>query len=58
MFEHLKDAYFFSLNESSKHQPVLWKVYFKRGNFLKKFRIEIGDATESDKLVLENVSTC
>ena len=58
MFEHLKDAYFFSLNESSKHQPVFWKFYFKRGNFFKKFRIEIGEAIESDKLVLENGSTC
>ena len=30
-FKLLKDAYFFSPNESSKHQPVLWKVYFKKG---------------------------
>ena len=58
MFEHLKDAYFFSPNESSKHHPVLLKVYLKRSNFLKKFITEIGETILSDKLVLENRSTC
>ena len=58
VFEHLKDAYFFNPNESSKHQPVLWKVYFKRSNFFKKIRTEIGETIESDKLTLENGSTC
>ena len=34
------------------------KFILKKGNFLKKFRIEIGETIESDKLVLENGLTC
>ena len=57
LFENLQDAYFFTPNKQN-HQPVLWKVYFKGGNISKKFRIEIGETVESDKLVLQNGSTC
>lgn len=51
VFENLQDLYFFGPNESC-HQPILWKVYFKSGNAFSKFRIEIGETIESDKLIV------
>ena len=55
--ENLQDGYFFKSSEH-KHQPVSWKVIFKRGNNSKKFRIEIAKTIESDNLVLEHGLLC
>ena len=56
VFENLQVAYFFTLNKAN-HEPVLRRVYLKTGNFL-KLRIEIAEAIESNKLVLDNGSAC
>ena len=56
MFENLQVAYFFTPNKAN-HEPVLRRVYLKTGNFL-KLRIEIAEAIESNKLVLDNGSAC
>ena len=57
VFENLQDAYFFTPNKN-KHEPILWRVFFKGVNNSRKFRIEIAKAVEIDNLVLNNGSTC
>lgn len=57
VFENLQDAYFFSPNKN-KHQPVMWRVFFERGNKSCKFRIEIAKTIESEDLVLNYGSSC
>ena len=57
VFENLQVAYVFTPNKN-KHQPILWRAFFKGINNSKKFRLEIAKTVESADLVLNNGSTC
>ena len=57
VFENLLGSYFVSPNKA-KHQPVMWKIFFKDGNKLRKFRTEIAKTIESEYLVLDYGSAC
>ena len=55
--ENLQDAYLFTLNKN-KHQPILWRVFFKGINNSNKFRSEMAKTVESDNLVSNDGPTC
>ena len=57
VLENLQDAYLFTLNKN-KHQPILWRVFFKGINNSKKFRSEMAKTVESDNLVSNDGPTC
>ena len=47
----LKEAYFFSLRTDVNYQQTMWKFFLKNGNTNEDFRVEIGAAEESDKMI-------